>query len=204
VIRSKSSGLPGGCCRIAKACRTESIRRRRSRSLLKGGGGVSLRRFSQTCRDLVRDPGALFSPKPIIFPQSPMMMRQLHEGNAGRLSGILQTKAAAETSLTSRASAAKTASPRLAGWKRFEQRLGYLCGPIDGVSIAVNPRNDEAPCTTVMGISASSQASTRLASSPSAWASRRAPTWPTLFLIRQRVRLQQVTPASAHILLYQQ
>jgi hypothetical protein len=186
--------MPGGRCRIAKACRTESIRRRRSRSFLKEGGGVSLRRYSQTCRDLVRDPGALFSPKPIIFPQSPMMRRQLHEGNAGRLPGILQTKAAAETSLTSRASAAETASPRLAGWKRFEQRLGYLCGPIDGVSIAVNPRNDEAPCTTVMGISASSPASSPLANSQSAWASRRAPTCPPLFSIRQRVSLQQVTP----------
>jgi len=145
--------MPGSCCRIAKACRTESIRRRRSRSLLKGSGGVSLRGFSQTCRDLVRDPGALFSPKPIIFPQSHTVRRQLHEGNAGRLPGISQTKAAAGTSLTSRASAAKTASPRLAGWKRFEQRLGHLCGPIDGVSIAVNPRNDEAPCTTLMSIS---------------------------------------------------
>ena len=91
-----------------------------------------------------------------------MMRRQLHEGNAARLSGILQTKAAAETSLTSRAFAAKTASPRLAGWKRFEQRLGYLRGPIDGVSIAVNPRNDEAPCTTEMDISARSLASSRL------------------------------------------
>ena len=122
-----------------------------------------------------------FQPEAHYFSAKPMMRRQLCEGNAGRLPGILQTKAAAKTSLTSRASAAKTASPRLAGWKRSEQRLGHLCGPIDGVSIAVNPRNDEAPCTTVIGISASSQASTRLASSPSAWASPRAPTWPTLF-----------------------
>jgi hypothetical protein len=188
--------MPGSCCRIAKACRTESIRRRRSRSFLKGSRGVSLRRFSQTCRDLVRDPGALFSPKPIIFPQSPMMRRQFHEGNAGRLPGTLQTKAAAETRLTPRASAAKTASPRLAGWKRFEQRLGHLCGPIDGVSIAVNPRDDEAPCISLMSISASLLASSRLAISPSAWAFWRAPTWSfsTLFSIRQRVSLQQVTP----------
>src|SRR5882724_7229773 len=49
----------------------------------------------------------------------------------------------AETSLSPRASAAKTASSRLAARQRFEQRLGRLCGPIDGVTIAINPRNDK-------------------------------------------------------------
>src|SRR5260370_6491447 len=39
---------------------------------------------------------------------------------------------------------AKTASSCLAARKRFEQRLGRLCGPIDGVPIAINPQNDEA------------------------------------------------------------
>src|SRR5258708_23695701 len=37
----------------------------------------------------------------------------------------------------------ETSSSSLAVWKRFEQRLGRLCGPIDGVPIAIDPRNDE-------------------------------------------------------------
>src|SRR5882757_2483069 len=49
----------------------------------------------------------------------------------------------AETSLSPRPSAARTASSRLAARQRFEQRLGRLCGPIDGVAIAINPRNDK-------------------------------------------------------------
>jgi hypothetical protein len=56
-----SSGMLGSCSRIAETCRAESIRRRRSRALVTGKGGVALRRFSQTCRDLFRDPGALSS-----------------------------------------------------------------------------------------------------------------------------------------------
>src|SRR5258705_9861417 len=50
----------------------------------------------------------------------------------------------AETSPSPRTSAPKTASSHLAARQRFEQRLGRLCGPIDGISIAIDPRNDEA------------------------------------------------------------
>src|SRR5258708_4510756 len=50
----------------------------------------------------------------------------------------------AETSLSPRTSAPKATSSRLAARQQFEQRLGRLCGPIDGVPIAIDPRNDEA------------------------------------------------------------
>ena len=50
----------------------------------------------------------------------------------------------AETSPSPRTSAPKTASSHLAARQRFEQRLGRLCGPIDGIPIAIDPRNDEA------------------------------------------------------------
>ena len=132
----------GSCC--GKAFRAESVHRRRSRSLLTGKGGVALRRFSQTCRDLFRDPGTFFSLKLIILGEATMIRRQFHEESAGRYPRILQTKTSAKTSLTPRISVPKTASPCLAAWQRFEQRLGHLCGPIDGVPIAINPRNDEA------------------------------------------------------------
>src|SRR5882672_5859659 len=52
--------------------------------------------------------------------------------------------ASAETGLSPGASATKTASSRLTARQRFEQRLGRLCGPIDGIPIAIDPRNDEA------------------------------------------------------------
>lgn len=56
--------------------------------------------FSETCRDLLRDPGVYFN--------------------------------------------LKIATPCSTARERFEQGLGHLSGLIDGVSIAVNPRNDEA------------------------------------------------------------
>src|SRR5258708_31591792 len=87
-----SSGMLGSRCRIAEVCRAESDRRGRSRSQLTGKGGVALRRFSQTCRDLFRDPGAFLSPKQIIFGQARMNKRRLHEGVAIRFLSILQTK----------------------------------------------------------------------------------------------------------------
>ena len=90
----------GSCCRIAEACRAESIRRGRSRSLLNGKGGVALTRFFQTCRDLLRDSGTFFSPKLIIFQQSLTIGHRVHQGNAGRLPRILHTKTSAKTDLT--------------------------------------------------------------------------------------------------------
>jgi hypothetical protein len=100
--------------------------------------------LSQTRRDLFRDPGAFFSPKLNIFGEALMIGRQSHEGSAGRFPRILQIQTSAETSLAPLVSAPKTASSCLAACQRFEQRLGHLRGPIDGVPIAINPRNDEA------------------------------------------------------------
>src|SRR5450432_2773132 len=60
-----------------------------------------------------------------------------------RFPRLLRTKTSAETSPTPRVSAPKSASSCLAVWQRFEQRLGRLCASIDGVPIAINPRNDE-------------------------------------------------------------
>ena len=132
-------------------------------------------RFSQTRRDLSQDPGASFSPKQIILGEAPVIWRRLHVGSVGRSPGILLTKTSAEKSLTPRVSTPKPASSCSAVRQRFEQRLRHLCGSIDGIAIAINPRNDDPLCTTVMSISASSLASRRFAISPSAWASRRAP-----------------------------
>jgi len=131
-------------------------------------------RFSQTRRDLSQDPGAFFSPKQIILGEAPVIWRR-YVGSVGRSPGILLTKTSAEKSLTPRVSTLKPASSCSAVRQRFEQRLGHLCGSIDGIAIAINPRNDDPLCTTVMSISASSLASRRFAISPSAWASRRAP-----------------------------
>src|SRR5450631_417146 len=61
-----------------------------------------------------------------------------------RFPRLLRTKTSVETSPTPRVSAPKSASSCLAVSKRFEQRLGRLCGSIDRVPIAINPRNDEA------------------------------------------------------------
>ncbi len=139
-----SSGSPGSRFRIAEVCPAESDRRGRSRSLLTGKGGVALRRFSQTCRDLVRGPGTFFSSKLSILRQSRMIWRQLLGGSAGRFPGLPHAKTCAETGLTPRISAPETASPCLAAWLGLEQRLGHLRGPIDRVPIAIDPRNDEA------------------------------------------------------------
>jgi len=102
-------------------------------------------RFSQTRRDLSQDPGAFFSPKQIILGEAPVIWRRLHVGSVGRSPGILLTKTSAEKSLTPRVSTPKPASSCSAVRQRFEQRLGHLCGSIDGIAIAINPRNDEPP-----------------------------------------------------------
>ena len=137
-----SAACPIAVVELLRLVAPNPTRRRRSRALLNGSGGVASG-VSQTCRDLFRDPGNFFSSTLIIARPSPVARRQFYEENASRLSGLLQTNTSSETSLFPRISAAETPSSCLAAWQRFEQRPGRLRRPIDGVPIAINPRNDE-------------------------------------------------------------